>query len=210
MTLTEARDLLDILIDKANNPYFTTNEKDEFLELALTEFINKYYSVSDINEQARAALKGFVTSFLDQSGSDVINLPDSIIFSLSLEVQYWQPNRLAISTEARNRPYAKAKQVSVADFRNQVDPFNKPSYSNPIYTYVTSSRGVPQIHILPDDSIQNKQWYYIERPALANVFTASNSAIEETYQYEVVQIAARKMVANIESSNYEVQSQEAE
>ena len=38
MTLGEARNLLDILVDKANNPYFTIPEKDEFLQLAVTDF----------------------------------------------------------------------------------------------------------------------------------------------------------------------------
>ena len=79
MTLVEARNLLDILVDKVNNPYFTNAEKDEFLELALTDFIEKYYTVYDINEQSRAALKGLVTSDLSASGSGTISLPDDHI-----------------------------------------------------------------------------------------------------------------------------------
>ena len=187
MTLGAARNLLDILVDKANNPYFTVAEKDEFLQLAISDFIEKYYTVYDINEQSRAALKGLVTSLLDSTSNATINLPDDLIYSLSLSVQYWHPNRLATGGAGRNKEYSLAKQVSVA-----------------------SSGGVSQIHILPSDSIQNKLWYYIQRPTLAEVFTAGNPMIEELYQNEIVQIAARKMIANIESSNYEVQSQEAE
>ena len=207
MTLGAARNLLDILVDKANNPYFTINEKDEFLQLAITDFIEKYYTVYDINEQSRAALKGLVTSLVDSTSNATINLPDDLIYSLSLSVQYFHPNRLAV---AKDKEYSLAKQVSAAQFRHQADPFNRHSYDDPVYTYVASAGGVSQIHILPSDSIQNKLWYYIQRPTLAEVFTAGNPMIEELYQNEIVQIAARKMIANIESSNYEVQSQEAE
>ena len=207
MTLGAARNLLDILVDKANTQYFTINEKDEFLQLAITDFIEKYYTVYDINEQSRAALKGLVTSLVDSTSNATINLPDDLIYSLSLSVQYFHPNRLAV---AKDKEYSLAKQVSAAQFRHQADPFNRHSYDDPVYTYVASAGGVSQIHILPSDSIQNKLWYYIQRPTLAEVFTAGNPMIEELYQNEIVQIAARKMIANIESSNYEVQSQEAE
>ena len=206
MTLGEARNLLDILVDKANNPYFTIPEKDEFLQLAVTDFIEKYYTVYDINEQSRAALKGLVTSLLGGTGNATITLPNDLIYSLSLSVQYWHPNRLA----QRDKEYSLAKQVSAAQFRHQADPFNRHSYDDPVYTYVASAGGVSQIHILPSDSIQNKLLYYIQRPTLAEVFTSGNPMIEELYQNEIVQVAARKMLANIESSNYEVQSQEAE
>ena len=205
MTAAQARDLLDILVDKANNPYFTIPEKDEFLQLAVTDFIEKYYTVYDINEQSRAALKGLVTSLLSGTGNATITLPNDLIYSLSLSVQYWHPNRLA----QRDKEYSLAKQVSVAQFRHQADPFNKHSYDDPVYTYIASAGG-SQIHILPSDSIQNKLLYYIQRPTLAEVFTSGNPMIEELYQNEIVQVAARKMLANIESSNYEVQSQEAE
>ena len=206
MTLGEARNLLDILVDKANNPYFTIPEKDEFLQLAVTDFIEKYYTVYDINEQSRAALKGLVTSLLSGNSNATMTLPNDLIYSLSLSVQYWHPNRLA----QRDKEYSLAKQVSAAQFRHQADPFNRHSYDDPVYTYVASAGGVSQIHILPSDSIQNKLLYYIQRPTLAEVFTSGNPMIEELYQNEIVQVAARKMLANIESSNYEVQSQEAE
>ena len=211
MTLGAARNLLDILVDKANNPYFTTNEKDEFLQLAVTDFIEKYYTVYDINEQSRSALKGLVTSVLSGNSNATITLPDDVMYSLSLSVQYWHPNRLAIgNTAGRDKEYSLAKQVSAVQFRHQADPFNKHSYDDPVYTYVASSGGVSQIHILPSDSIQNKLFYYIKKPTLTEVFTSANPMIEESYQNEIVQVAARKMFANIESSNYEVQSQEAE
>ena len=207
MTLAEARNLLDILVDKANNPYFINNEKDEFLSLAITEFINKYYSVNDLSEQARAALKGVTVVEQQTSTSSIVVLPDDFMYLLSLGIQYNHPTQSYGS--ARLKKYALAKQVSPAQFRFQTDPFNKPTKENPLFTYVSGSSGTT-IHILPNIDLQKKYAYYIKRPDLADVFTALNPEIEESYQHEIVQIAARKMAANIESSNYEVQSQEAE
>jgi len=207
MTLVEAEQLLDVLVDKANNPYFTNAEKRDFLELAVTDFIEKYYTVYDINEQSRAALKGFTQNSSSTTGASVIPLSDEHIYTLAVNVQYWHTNAVAIGSTARNKSYVQAKQVSVAEFRATADPFSGPSYDNPIYTYTTSAGGVPQIDILPADSIQNKNYYFIERQDLANIF--DNSRVEETYQHEIVQIAARKMLASIESPNYEIQSQEA-
>ena len=207
MTLAQAYDLLDILIDKANNPYFTSNEKNNFLELAITEFIKKYYSVNDLTEQSRAALKGITESRHDQSTSATIRIDADLIYLLSVGVQYNLPNRVPQAQGFFD--YHLAKQVSPAEFRFQSDPFNKPTKENPIYTYVNSGTAL-EIHILPDRNINEKYLYFIKRPTLADVFASSDNVIEETYQHEVVQIAARKMVANIESSNYEVQSQESQ
>ena len=205
MTLAQARNLLDILVDKANNPYFTSGEKDEFLELALTEFITKYYAVYDINEQARAALKGLIKSETPTSGSSAYALPDSMIYILSVLVQYNAPNDV---NDVLN-PFRMAKQVPVADFSSQADPFNKPSYEDPIYTYTGTSSAGTVIVVSPSIFIDKMTIRYLARPTLSNVFSSSPK-IEETHQHEVVQIAARKMLANIESPNYEVQSQEAE
>ena len=35
MTLPEAYDLIDLLLDKADQPYFTTEEKHKFLGIAI-------------------------------------------------------------------------------------------------------------------------------------------------------------------------------
>ena len=49
MTTTEALEYLDLLLDKADQPYFIDAEKEKFINLAITEFINKYYSKIELN-----------------------------------------------------------------------------------------------------------------------------------------------------------------
>ena len=56
MTLEEAFVLMDLLLDKADQPYFTNNEKSEFLRLSISDFINTNYQRMGSDEDARRAL----------------------------------------------------------------------------------------------------------------------------------------------------------
>ena len=58
MTLEEAHDLIDLLLDKADQPYFITDEKNRFLDLAISDFISYHYQKMDIDEDSRRALAG--------------------------------------------------------------------------------------------------------------------------------------------------------
>ena len=56
MFLTEAYDLMDLLLDKADQPYFTTLEKDKFLRIAISDFVNFHYQKMLVDEESRRAL----------------------------------------------------------------------------------------------------------------------------------------------------------
>ena len=60
MILTEAYDYMDLLLDKADQPYFTTEEKDKFLNLAISDFMNFQYQKMGADEDARRALSGCI------------------------------------------------------------------------------------------------------------------------------------------------------
>ena len=60
MILTEAYELMDLLLDKADQPYFTTEEKNKFLNLAISDFINTNYQRILVDEDARRALSGCI------------------------------------------------------------------------------------------------------------------------------------------------------
>ena len=60
MILTEAYDYMDLLLDKADQPYFTTEEKDKFLNLAISDFINFQYQKMGADEDSRRALSGCI------------------------------------------------------------------------------------------------------------------------------------------------------
>jgi hypothetical protein len=56
MNLAEAHDYMDMLLDKAEQPYFTTIEKDRYLDLAISEFVNTNYRKMGADEDARRAI----------------------------------------------------------------------------------------------------------------------------------------------------------
>ena len=56
MNLTEAHDYMDMLLDKAEQPYFTTIEKDRYLDLAISEFVNSNYQKMGADEDSRRAI----------------------------------------------------------------------------------------------------------------------------------------------------------
>ena len=60
MTLNEAYELIDLLLDKADQPYFTVVEKDKFLNLAISDFINMHYQKMTADEDSRRALSGCI------------------------------------------------------------------------------------------------------------------------------------------------------
>tara|TARA_Y100000114_G_scaffold151479_1_gene168277 strand:+ start:2093 stop:2929 length:837 start_codon:yes stop_codon:yes gene_type:complete len=56
MDLNEAYNYMDMLLDKADQPYFTINEKNRFLDLAISDFINSHYQRMGADEDSRKAL----------------------------------------------------------------------------------------------------------------------------------------------------------
>lgn len=60
MNLAEAHEYIDILLDKADQPYFIEEEKNKFLNLAISDFINTHYQKMEADEDSRRALSGCV------------------------------------------------------------------------------------------------------------------------------------------------------
>ena len=60
MTLNEAYDYIDVLLDKADQPYFIQEEKDKFLNLAISDFVNMHYQKMLIDEDSRRAIAGCI------------------------------------------------------------------------------------------------------------------------------------------------------
>ena len=60
MTFAEAHEHMDLLLDKADQPYFITEEKNKFLNIAISDFINFHYQKMTADEDSRRALAGCV------------------------------------------------------------------------------------------------------------------------------------------------------
>ena len=74
MILTEAYDYIDLLLDKADQPYFITEEKNKFLDLAISDFINFHYQKMGTDEDSRRALAGCINwNSFELTGSEIIS-----------------------------------------------------------------------------------------------------------------------------------------
>ena len=63
MTFGEAHELMDLLLDKADQPYFTTEEKDKFLNLAYFDWFDKALDRYDTDPEIAKCLGKLVASF---------------------------------------------------------------------------------------------------------------------------------------------------
>jgi len=203
MTVADAYNHLDLLLDKADQPYFTNSEKDIFLQLAVTEFTNKYYRGYGLNQEYRDGLLAF-TSYATATVSGGMNGmfgPGSDFVHL-------------ISLQANDKDY---KVVSTGDYLNIVDMANQNLISKdpfhdtknePIVT-ATSTGGAYQLRFYPHNPTgENVTYYYVAEKTLADLFDNDKLALKD--QHQILKIATRMLTANIESSNYEVQTKETE
>ena len=72
MNLTQAHDLIDLLLDKADQPYFIEDEKNEFLNQAITSFINNHYQRYDEEQVSRDALMYFTDNLDEMRGNGIV------------------------------------------------------------------------------------------------------------------------------------------
>jgi len=93
VTINQAYDLIDQLLDKSDQPYFTENEKDDFIRQAIHEFINNHYSKYDIDQVSRDALALFTEYVeIDSDDNDWLNygvdMPDEYVHLIHLRINY--------------------------------------------------------------------------------------------------------------------------
>ena len=258
MTLAQAYTYLDLLVDKADQPYFTNAEKDKFLTLAKTEWISKNYTKMESDEDSRSALSPLILTNVfemssfniqQQNGMEiqfgVVPLPTG-----SASVGYWVKKGLIVyylipelhiytlSVEVKyiNTRYVTAKSLSNKDYissSQENDPFatkNDPlggykisDLENPTYSVnvnrieiSNATSGTMWMGNAPYENtlLVGAKITAIMNPGLTSLFDNSTGGAglvwNEFQQTKLVQIAARKMLGNIESSNYEISQKEVE
>jgi hypothetical protein len=196
MTTTEALEYLDLLLDKADQPYFIDSEKEKFINLAITEFINKYYDKIDFNSESRTALNGLY-NFATQDSTDIASWSIANRYEIT-DASFMYP--IAVKVDNVEAEFKGHKEY-VEDLSTS-DPFNKSDVDNPSYAILNF--GII-CNPAPEDYFR---LLYIYRPTITEVF--DDGKVQENYQIEILNIASRKMFANIESASYEVQSIETE
>lgn len=188
MRITDALATMDLLLDKAEQPYYSSEEKIEFLKEALHSFINKHYSEYDKSQVSRDALQAFVkTDTTAQLPNDYLHLISVLNNSKELEI------------------------VGIKQYESNVhsgDPFNKNSIA-------TVKNGSIEVN---DDSPSLNYTYLSSPKITSIFDTIDLSGSEpsvvktvpEIYLSEIINLAVRKMMVNTESDSVLVSSAEIE
>lgn len=196
-------DMIDLLLDKAESPWYNPTEKDKFLNLALIEFVETRYREFEFNEKRREELLPLVRTFsvANQAQINLDVVPD-FLYVLNISGEWASDcSPTGVSLES-------IRPVSLDKFAaSQSDPFNKNDDSNP--GYLQRNNGTNNlVEILSESTPQSLELNYLKLPQQVDINGPTNSDLPVSTHEEVVNIAVRKMMMVVEDSNYQVQINE--
>lgn len=204
MTINDAYDYIDLLIDKANQPYFIDSEKDIFLNLSITEFLNKRYALMGVNQDFSEIYGNRVS--LNQ-GSTGYTMTENYV---ELPNYYHLTFASLNGKECRIVSDDEAVELLVSN-----NPFNSVSALHPICYVTDNAGGGLRAYFAPDigsDTTDNTLDFSEEDKFniryLKHLTVTDWDDIPEQYQQDIINISIRKLSANIESPNYQVQAHE--
>jgi len=203
MTIIEMHALCDLLLDKADSPWFTSEEKDKFINLGQEEFVQTQYEQFEFNEKARKNLLPLVRSS-SGTNTSTINL-DAIpmyMYTLGLSGNFNSP--------CGGNVTRKISPLQIDDeAETEQDPFNKSADDNP--NYVEENNGTNNVCLIKSDTVPvSYTLKYLKQPRkVKNDETTPannvNSEMPDFTHEDIVYIAVNKMLANTEQfQNYQV------
>ncbi len=195
--------LIDLLLDKADSPWFNPQEKDRYLNLAQIEFVETRYSQFEAVEKRREELLPLVRNF-PVIGVNLINLNTVPDFLYVLSIQAYI-NDSCLPSGVRIEP---VHPIQLDDFAaSERDPFNKTADDNVGYTQYND--GTDNIVEVYSDTIPNSlNLYYLKRPIDVSITVPTDSELPVSTHEEIVNIAVRKMMMTVQDPSYQVQMNE--
>jgi hypothetical protein len=192
MTFIEMCNNLDLELDKAALPYFTTAEKSYFLNKAQDKYVeNINYKLFEVDEVVRRALYTLVTDSPPQVGG---------VFSLGLvtDLLYVVSVTGIFSHNICGTDYPikrKIKPIQNDDLDEQ-DPFNKGTNTDPRYDEVNSTFVI--YSDTPPTSVVSR---YLKTPKVidAVLFPDDSSDLPTWTHQEIVLLARDMCLLNIQS-----------
>jgi hypothetical protein len=195
--------LADLLIDKANAPWFTPDEKDIFINLAINEYVKNKHKQFELNEKVREDLLTLVSPTYTVVTTDVIDLDvvPSFLFVLRVEID-------VVSTcgPLRGIPVTPMQQDDFSE--SQRDPFNKATDKQPQYLQNVQG-GARTLQVYSDNQPTEIRMIYLQQAVEVDINTNTDCNLPDHTHEEVVNLAVRKMLGTIEGfQNYQVQQNE--
>ncbi len=193
MNIQDAYDYLDLLLDKANQPYFQDDEKDKFINMSITEFLNSRYVLMRINQDYSEIIGNRYSA--NESSGNVTVSTNSLTFNKTY---------LHLTNAQLNGIHCKiVSDDEFMELNSTSNPFKSVNANNPICT-VTQLSDVPTL-VFNNGGVLNLQaadTCFIR--FLSHLTVDEWEDIPEHYQHDILKIVVRKMTANIENPNYQI------
>jgi hypothetical protein len=158
MTIVEMHTRCDELIDKADAPWFTPEQKDIYLNVAQTDFVENEHKIFEVTERGRESLSTIV-KVQNYTNTKILDIDTITRFMFVLDLSGEFPNACKDGTVWRS---IKAEQLQDIT-SNQNDPFNKNDDSKP--GYIQYDNGTNRVVEIYSDSIPtNISLKYLQRP----------------------------------------------
>ncbi len=208
MNIVEMHKLADLLIDKANAPWFTSEEKDMFINLAMKQVVDVNYREFEKDEEARAKLNTIVRT-TNLGAVAQVNLTAITDFRYTLAIKGTTPDSCGNLVSRKISPVQWDDEAG-----NQNDPFNKNSDTNLGYVQENIVGTGDVLRILSDTTPTDVTLVYLKTPVdvLNDTVTPANNInceLPDSVHEEVVNLAVRKMLGTVESQvQYQIQANE--
>lgn len=203
MTIIEMHKLADLLIDKANAPWFTSEEKDMFINLAMKQVVDVNYREFEKDEEARAKLNTIVRT-TNLGAVAQVNLTAITDFRYTLALKGTTPDSCGNLVSRKISPVQWDDEAG-----NQNDPFNKNSDTNLGYVQENIVGTGNVLRILSDTTPTDVTLVYLKTPVDVDASANINCELPDSVHEEVVNLAVRKMLGTVESQfQYQIQANE--
>lgn len=182
MTNTVALSTIRLLLDKADAPYFTDSEIQTFIELSTHDFVEQNYRRFETTQESRDNLRTLVVEDTGAFTSATQAYPSNYRYFLSANV-----------TIDSIKYSLKFYQIDDVDATIN-DPFNKASATNPIL--VSQDGNLEVLGGTPTEGVLR----YLKNPTMDTTGGNQINDLPTHTHFEIVNAAARKMLANVDAS----------
>ena len=208
MNVIEMQKACDVGLDKANSPWYSSDEKDYYLNKAQFEFAETRHTFFEKDERIRKELLPLVrvVSAINSSTVNYSAVPE-FMFTLSISGVFNKVCGEGTSTQS-------VHPLQLDDeFMVEKDPFNKSADDNP--NYIEENTGVDSVAIIKSDTTPlsyTLKYLKIPRSVFRDIDNPINNIDSEMPIFthdEIVSIAVRMMLANTEQvQGYKLQNNE--
>ena len=221
MNLDDAYSMMDLLLDEADLPYFSNEEKHKFLGLSISDFINMHYERMTSDEVYPETYGTHTYGFFRHASQYV--LPKNHLYVLQMAVKYYNKEDIIDPTTSLVYPGITLDDIvftdrisvqnkSTRDYYEDSyskDPFNNADMENPHWSYIENrivigggassifevsfqTITLPTVEEAFKESIKNET---------TNVYTYGARSFQLHHKTQIIQAAVGKMSQHIDLHN---------